>query len=78
MANGIKTLHIDIETFSDVDLKEHGLYPYAKSPYFEILSFAVSINGEPVKVYDVKYSRPKEVGASCFSDCRTIQVLRLT
>ena len=74
MANEIKTLHIDIETFSDVDLKEHGLYPYAKSPYFEILSFAVSINGEPVKVYDLNSKElPNEIIQALFDD-RVIKI----
>lgn len=34
---GYKTLAIDIETFSDVDLIKCGVYAYADSPAFEIL-----------------------------------------
>ena len=37
---GYKTLAIDIETFSDVDLIKCGVYAYADSPAFEILLFA--------------------------------------
>lgn len=33
---GYKTLAIDIETFSDVDLIKCGVYAYADSPAFEI------------------------------------------
>ena len=40
---GYKTLAIDIETFSDVDLIKCGVYAYADSPAFEILLFAYSI-----------------------------------
>lgn len=41
----IKTLSIDIETFSDVDLAKCGVYRYVESPAFEILLFGVSVNG---------------------------------
>ena len=40
---GYKTLAIDIETFSDVDLIKCGVYAYADSPAFEILLFAYSL-----------------------------------
>lgn len=49
----IKTLSIDLETFSDVDLKKCGVYKYAESPNFEILLFGVSVNGGEVIVYDL-------------------------
>ncbi len=49
----IKTLSIDLETFSDVDLKKCGVYKYAESPNFEILLFGVSVDGDEVIVYDL-------------------------
>ena len=49
----IHTLSIDVETFSDVDLKKCGVYKYASSPNFEILIFGVSVNGGKVTVYDL-------------------------
>ena len=49
----IKTLNIDIETFSDVDLNKSGVYHYAESDSFEILLFGYSINGSPVIVVDL-------------------------
>lgn len=49
----IHTLSIDVETFSDVDLKKCGVYKYASSPNFEILLFGVSVNGGEVTVYDL-------------------------
>lgn len=49
----IHTLSIDVETFSDVDLKKCGVYKYAESPDFEILLFGVSVNGGEVTVYDL-------------------------
>ena len=49
----IHTLSIDVETFSDVDLKKCGVYKYASSPNFEILLFGVSVDGGEVTVYDL-------------------------
>ena len=49
----IKTLSIDLETFSDIDLKKCGMYKYAESPNFDILLFAYSINGGEVIVIDL-------------------------
>ena len=49
----IHTLSIDLETFSDVDLKKCGVYKYAESPDFEILLFGVSVDGGDVTVYDL-------------------------
>ena len=45
-------MHIDIETFSSVDIKKSGLYKYVQSPDFEILLFAYSIDGSPVEIID--------------------------
>lgn len=49
----IQTLSIDLETFSDVDLKKCGVYKYAESPNFEVLLFGVSVDGGEVTVYDL-------------------------
>ena len=38
----VKTLSIDLETFSSVDLVKCGVYKYAESPDFDILLFAYS------------------------------------
>ena len=49
----IHSLSIDLEHFSDVDLKKCGVYKYASSPNFEILLFGVSVDGGEVTVYDL-------------------------
>lgn len=49
----IETLSIDLETYSDVDLKKSGVYRYAESENFEILLFAYSVNNGEVKVVDI-------------------------
>lgn len=48
----MKTLHIDFETFSSVDIKKAGAYPYTESPDFEILLMGYAFDEEPVKVLD--------------------------
>lgn len=49
----IKTISIDIETFSDVDLQKCGVYKYVQSHVFEVLLFGYSINGAAVQVVDL-------------------------
>lgn len=49
----IKTLSLDLETYSSVSLKKAGVYPYAESPDFEILLFGYSVNSGPVQVVDI-------------------------
>lgn len=48
-----KILHIDLETFSSVDLAKCGLYKYAESDDFRILLFGYAYDDGPVKVIDV-------------------------
>lgn len=56
-------MSIDLETFSPVDLKKTGVYPYAEDPEFEILLFGVSVDGGPIVVYDLASGDelPKEI-----------------
>ena len=49
----MKELSIDLETYSDVDISKSGAYKYAESDNFEILLFGVSVDNEPVVVYDL-------------------------
>ncbi len=49
----MKTLSLDLETFSDVDLSKCGVYKYVSSPAFEILLFGFSVNGGDVQVVDL-------------------------
>lgn len=56
------TLHIDIETFSSVDLAKAGVYKYAESEDFEILLFAYSYDNDPVTVLDLtQQDLPEEI-----------------
>lgn len=49
----MRTLHIDLETYSDIDITKAGLYKYVQSPAFEILLFAYSYDYEPVRIIDL-------------------------
>ncbi|MDO4306945.1 MAG: DNA polymerase [Eubacteriales bacterium] len=49
----MKTLSIDIETYSDTDLGKCGVYKYASSPAFEILLFGYAVDGGAVQVVDL-------------------------
>ena len=49
----MKTLSIDIETYSSVSLQKCGVYAYAESPDFDILLFGYAWDDEPAKVIDL-------------------------
>lgn len=49
----MRTLSIDLETYSSVDIKSSGLYKYVQSPDFEILLFAYAYDDDPVQIVDM-------------------------
>lgn len=49
----MRTLSIDIETFSSTDIKGAGVYKYVEAPDFDILLFAYAFDNEPVHVVDL-------------------------
>ena len=49
----MKTLSIDIETYSDQPLAKTGVYRYVESPIFEILLFSYSVDGGAVQLVDL-------------------------
>lgn len=62
-----KHLSIDIETYSSVDIKKSGLYKYVRSPDFEVLLFAFSFDGEPVRIVDLtKEQLPPRIVSTLF------------
>lgn len=65
----MRTLSIDIETYSDVDLSKCGVYKYASSPAFEVLLFGYATDGGDVHVVDLACGEeiPEEV-ISALSD----------
>lgn len=69
----IKNLEIDIESFSDVDLTKCGVYKYASAPDFEIILFAYSVDGGPVRQVDLACGEkiPAEIIAALEDDTVT-------
>lgn len=65
----MRTLSIDIESYSDVDLSKCGVYKYASSPAFEILLFGYTVDGGDVRVVDLACGEqiPEEI-ISALSD----------
>lgn len=49
----MKTLSIDIETYSSCDLTKSGVYRYAESDDFEVLLFGYAVDGGEVQVVDI-------------------------
>ena len=49
----MKTLSIDIETYSGENLQKAGVYRYAEALDFEILLFGYSMDSGPVEVVDL-------------------------
>lgn len=49
----MKTLAIDIETYSSVDLIKSGVYAYTEALDFEILLFAYAFDDEPIQIIDL-------------------------
>lgn len=54
----MKTISIDLETFSSADLSKTGVYKYTEAPDFDILLFGYSADGGPVNVVDVASGEP--------------------
>lgn len=63
MVKPYKTLSLDIETYSSIDLSSSGVYPYADDGEFEILLLGYAFDDEEVKVIDLKSGEelPREV-----------------
>jgi len=66
----MKTLSLDLETFSSADLSKTGVYRYAESPGFAVLLFGYSIDGGDVQVVDLASGEavPEDVIAALTDD----------
>lgn len=70
----MRVLHIDLETYSSVDLGESGVYKYSESPDFEILLFAYAYDNEPVSVIDL--TQGQKIPESVIYDITNPEVLK--
>ena len=66
----MKTISIDIETYSSVSLQKAGVYKYSESDDFEILLFGYSIDNGEVQVVDLASGDkiPADVLAALYDD----------
>lgn len=62
----MKSINIDLETYSDVDLSKCGVYKYVSSPAFEVLLFGYAVDGGAVQVVDLACGEkiPEEILAA--------------
>jgi len=66
----MRTLSIDLETYSSVDLAKSGVYRYAEAKDFEIMLFGYSVDSGPVQVIDLASGEeiPKEIQSAVLDD----------
>ncbi|MEG2412881.1 MAG: DNA polymerase [Clostridium sp.] len=50
----MKTLAIDVETYSSIDIKTSGAYRYCEAPDFEVMLFAYAFDDEEVQIIDFR------------------------
>lgn len=65
----MKKLHIDIETFCEIDLLETGVYPYANHESFDVLLFGFAYDDDEPEVLDLTAGDmiPEEVYADLWN-----------
>ncbi len=66
----MKTLTLDIETYSSADLRKTGVYRYVEEPDFDILLLSYAIDGENIKTIDLEQGEtiPEELIKAFLSD----------
>lgn len=70
----MRTLSIDIETYSATDLKKTGVYKYAEDANFQVLLFAYAYDDEPVRVIDM--AQGEEIPSEVVADLTNPEVLK--
>jgi len=66
----MKHIHLDLETYSSLNLAKSGVFRYVESPDFEILLFGFAIDGGPVEVIDLASGEkiPEEILSTITDD----------
>lgn len=70
-----KELFIDIETYSDIELADCGVYRYVDSPAFEIMLLGYAYGDDDVRVIDI--ASGEAVPSQVFKDLTDSSVLKL-
>lgn len=71
----MKILHIDIETYSSVDLQKSGLYKYVQSGDFAILLFAYAYGDDPVNIIDC--AQKEQIPEAVIRDLDNPEVIKM-
>lgn len=71
----MRILHIDIETYSSINLLKSGLHKYVQSPDFEILLFAYAYDDEPVAIIDL--AQGESIPLSVLCDLSNPEILKM-
>ena len=74
MTKNTRILHIDLETYSEIDIRDCGVYRYVDDDSFEILLFAYGYDEEPVKVIDL--AQGEEIPESILQDLTDPKVIK--
>lgn len=61
-------IHLDFETYSDINIKKAGAFRYIQSPVFEILLCAYSVDDGPVRVLDLTVPQERDYFNTAFKD----------
>lgn len=61
-------IHLDFETYSDIDIKKAGAFRYIESSAFEILLCAYSVDDGPVRVLDLTVPQDRDYFNTTFKD----------
>lgn len=69
----MRTLHIDLETYSSVDIRTCGVYKYVESEDFEILLFAYAFDNDKVTICDLSCEEIPEFVISALTDSSIIK-----
>ena len=72
-----RELFIDIETFSSVDIRTAGLYPYIESDDFEILLVAYAWGDDPVRDLDLTDPEDREVMQDIVAGLLDVDTLKI-
>ena len=67
-------LFIDIETYSGVDIRSAGLYPYVESDDFEVLLIAYAFGDDPIKLVDLTNEQECAGFARWLTDPNTLKI----
>lgn len=61
-------IHLDFETYSDINIKKAGAFRYIQSPAFETLLCAYSVDDGPVRVLDLTVPQERDYFNTAFKD----------